>query len=372
MSWSNSGHYNRTTNTRDHISQSRYRYSTTMSSIFRPTWRPFTTTPRTRWIPKWTTARPFYNHSKHIPDYHDRYDDVREEKQYKGHGSHHSEWKPSRNLERPSGSNYGSQYGSHHPDWQQVGNDQEPQGTYHTDRPEESWVHAYKNPDYHYSHYPPGYHHHHHHHYHNYGPTSNPSEDTNWANPTVTNDQKYNQGYYTPNTDSNWRPSYNYDHNSRHYDYPHFEHAAPNKTDQRQFQLPERNDEDNIQFHHRYNETKFDTDRISANRKTDYDFSLNRQNYGRTIPGLYHPNFNRTSSSVGNIFPNSNNKSIENWDQIQDGLRQDKQSPPSIGQENIVWNQPDRSNFKPSTWHGQENPGNVQTENQTYPWDQGK
>ncbi|GAB1869312.1 Neurotrypsin [Camponotus japonicus] len=371
MSWSNSGHYNRTTNTRDHISQSRYRYSTTMSSIFRPTWRPFTTTPRTRWIPKWTTARPFYNHSKHIPDYHDRYDDVREEKQYKGHGSHHSEWKPSRNLGRPSGSNYGSQYGSHHPDWQQVGNDQEPQGTYHTDRPEESWVHAYKNPDYHYSHYPPGYHHHHHHHYHNYGPTSNPSEDTNWANPAVTNDQKYNQGYYTPNTDSNWRPSYNYDHNSRHYDYPHFEHAAPNKTDQRQFQLPERNDEDNIQFHHRYNETKFDTDGMSANRKTDYDFSLNRQNYGRTIPGLYHPNFNRTSSSVGNIFPNNNNKSTENWDQIQDGLRQDKQSPPWIGQENIVWNQPNRSNFKPSTWHGQENPGNVQTENQTYPWDQG-
>lgn len=340
------------------------RYSTTTSPIFRSTWRPFTTTPRTRWIPtSWTTAKPLYN-SKQITDHHDRYDHVRGEHQYKDHESRHLEWKPSGNVKYPS-SSYGFQ---HHPEWQEAGNqrnDQEPQKTYHTDRPDESWVHAYKNPDYHY--YPPGYHyHHHHHHYHNYGPTSNPSENTNWANPAVTNDQKYNQGYYTPNTDNNWRPSYNYD-NSRHYDYHHFTHA-PNKTDQKQFQLPERNHGDEMQFHDRHNETKFDTG-MSANRKTD--FPLNRQNYDRTIPGLYYPNFNRTSSFAGNIFPNSNNKSTKNWSQSQD--EQDKQSPPWIGQENIEnWNQPDRSNFKPSTWHGQENQGKVQTENQTYPWDQGK
>lgn len=343
-----------------------------MTPIFRPTWRPLTTTPRTRWIPRWTTARPFYNHSKHTTDYHDPYDlydHVREENQYKDHGSHHLDWKPSGNLGRPSGSNYGSQL-----DWKEVGNqknDQEAQGTYHTDRPEESWLHGYKNPDYPSSsgYYPPGYHYHyHHHHYHNYGPIPKPSENTN-ANPAATNDQKYNPGYYPPNTDNNWRPSYNYDHNSRHYDYHHFEHTAPNKTNP--FQFPGRNDGDDTQFHDRYNETKFDTDRITANRKPNYDYSLNRQNYSRTIPGLYHHNFNQTSSSVGNIFPNSSNKSIENWHQIQGGLRQDKQSP-SIGQENIVWNQPNRSNFKPSTWHGQENRGKVQTENQTDPWVQGK
>lgn len=345
----------------------------TMRPTIRPAWKLFTTTPSPRWIPTWTTARSFYDHSEHVTDYHNRYGHAREENPYKDHGSYHSEWKPSENLGRPSGGNYEFQ---HHSDRQQVenqGNDQEPQGTHHPDRPEGSWPYAHKNEDHNYGdgYYPPGHHHHHHHHYyHNYG--SNPSENANWANPAVTSNQKYNQEHYAPNTDSNGRPNYNYNDNP-HYNYHHFEHAAPDKTDQRQFQPPGKYDEDNIQFHDRHNETKFDTDgNLPANRKTGYDFSLNRQNYSRTTPGLYHPSFNRTSPSVGNIFPNSNNKSTESWDQIQDGLRQDKLSPPWRGQENIAWNQPARSNFKPSTWRGQENRGKVQTENQTYPWDRGK
>lgn len=293
---------------------------------------------------------------------------MRGENRYKDHGSHNLGWKPSENLGRPSGSNYDPK------EAESQRYDQEPQGTHLPDRPEGPWLQAHTNPDYHYGYqyYPQGYHHHHHHHYHNYESTSNPSENTNWANVAATSDQQYNQGYYPSNTDSNWRPNYNYNHNSRH-DYHNFESAASDKTDQRQFQPPGRYDEDNIQFHDRHNETKFDTDgNMPANRKIDYDFSSNRQNYDRTTPGLYHPSFNRTSSSVGNIFPNSDNKSTESWDQIQDGLRQDKLSPPWTGQENIAWNQPDRSNFKPSTWHGQENRGEVQTESQTHPWDQGK
>ncbi|XP_029171270.1 uncharacterized protein LOC114940706 isoform X2 [Nylanderia fulva] len=354
--WSSSetgGRYNYTT--RDRIVQPRY--STTMRPTYRP-WKLFTTTPNPRWYPTWTTARS-YDRSEHTSDHHDHYGHEREEDRYKDHGSHHPEWKPSRSFGRPSDTNYESQ---HHSDRQQVeyqGNDQESQGTQHPDHPEGSWPHGY---------YPPGFHHHHHHHhhYHNYGPTSNSSESTNWANPTATSDQQYNQGHYAPNTDSNWRPNYN----SHHYDHHYFEHGAPNKTDQRQFQPPGRYDEDNIQLYDRDNKTKFDTDgSMPENRKTGYNFPLNRQNYGRTTPGLYYPSFNRTSPSVGNIFLNSN-KSTESWDQIQDGLRQDKLPPPSKGQENIAWNQPNRSNFKPSTWHGQENRGKVQTENQTYPWDQ--
>lgn len=344
-----------------------------MRPTIRPAWKLFTTTPSPRWIPTWTTARSFYDHSEHVTDYQNRYGHAREENPYKDHGSYHSDWKPSGNLGRPSGSNYEFQ---HHSDRQQVenqGNDQESQGTHHPDRPEGSWPYAHKNEDhnYGYGYYPPGHHHHHHHHhYHNYG--SNLSENANWTNPAVTSNQKYNQGHYAPNTDSNGRPNYNYNDNP-HYDYHHFEHAAPDKTDERQFQPPGKYDEDNIQFHDRHNETKFDIDgNLAANRKTGYDFSLNRQNYSRTTPGLYHPSFNRTSPSVGNIFPISNNKSTESWDQIQDGLRQDKLSPPWRGQENIAWNQPARSNFKPSTWRGQENRGKVQTENQTYPWDRGK
>ncbi|XP_029676576.1 uncharacterized protein LOC115243589, partial [Formica exsecta] len=362
-SWSNSGPYNHTTNTRNHIFQSGY--STTKSPTYRSTWRPFTTTLSPRWIPTWTTARPFYNRS--ITNYHDPNSPVRGENRYKDHGSHNLGWKPSGNLGRPFGGNYDPK------EAESQRYDQEPQGTHIPDRPEGPWLQAHTNPDYHYGYqyYPQGYHHHHHHHYHNYGSTSNPSENTNWANVAATSDQQYNQGYYPSNTDSNWRPNYNYNHNSRH-DYHNFENAASDKTDQRQFQPPGRYDEDNIQFHDRHNETKFDTDgNMPANRQIDYDFSSNRQNYDRTTPGLYHPSFNRTSSSVGNIFPNSDNKSTESWDQIQDGLRQDKLSPPWTGQENISWNQPDRSNFKPNTWHGQENRGEVQTESQTHPWDQG-
>ncbi|KAL6449111.1 hypothetical protein ACFW04_000663 [Cataglyphis niger] len=373
MSWSNSGRYNHTTNIRNHIFQSGY--STTMSPIYRPTWRPtwrpnFTTTLSPRWIPTWTTARPFYNRSEHITHYYNP-SHVRGENRYKDHGSHNSEWKPNVNLERPSESNYEFQYHSDRQKVENPRNDQEPQGTHHSDRPERP-LQEHINPDYHYGYqyYPPGYHHHHHHHYyHNYGSTSNPSENTNWANAAATNDKKYNQGYYPPHTDSNWRPDYNYNHNSRHYDHHHFENAASDKTDQRQFQPPGRYDKDYVQFHDRLNKTKFDTDgSMPANRRTDYDVSSNRQNYGRTTPGLYHPSFNRTSSSVGNILPNSDNKSTESWDQIQDELKQDELSSPWTEQENVAWNQPDRSNFKPSTWDGQENRGKVQTENQTHPW----
>ncbi|KAL6449112.1 hypothetical protein ACFW04_000663 [Cataglyphis niger] len=376
MSWSNSGRYNHTTNIRNHIFQSGY--STTMSPIYRPTWRPtwrpnFTTTLSPRWIPTWTTARPFYNRSEHITHYYNP-SHVRGENRYKDHGSHNSEWKPNVNLERPSESNYEFQYHSDRQKVENPRNDQEPQGTHHSDRPERP-LQEHINPDYHYGYqyYPPGYHHHHHHHYyHNYGSTSNPSENTNWANAAATNDKKYNQGYYPPHTDSNWRPDYNYNHNSRHYDHHHFENAASDKTDQRQFQPPGRYDKDYVQFHDRLNKTKFDTDgSMPANRRTDYDVSSNRQNYGRTTPGLYHPSFNRTSSSVGNILPNSDNKSTESWDQIQDELKQDELSSPWTEQENVAWNQPDRSNFKPSTWDGQENRGKVQTENQTHPWYQG-
>ncbi|XP_070154001.1 uncharacterized protein [Polyergus mexicanus] len=364
-SWSNSGRYNHTTNTRNlNIFQSGY--STTMSPTYRSTWRPFTTTLSPRWIPMWTTARPFYNRS--VTNYHNLNSPVREENRYKDRGSHNLEGKPSGNLGRPSGSNYDPQ------ETESQRYDQESQGTHLPDHPEGPWLQAHTNPDYRYGYqyYPPGYHHHHHHHhYHNYGSTSNPSENTNWANAATTSDQQYNQGYYPSNTDSNWRPNYNYNHNSRHYDYHNFENAASDKTDQRQFQPPGRYNEDNIQFQDRHNGTKFDTDgNTPANRKPDYDFSSNTQNYDRTTPGLYHPSFNRTSSSVGNIFPNSDNISTENWDQTQDESRQDKLSPPWTGQENIAWNQSDRSNFKPSTWHGQENRGEVQTENQTHPWHQ--
>ncbi|XP_072745020.1 uncharacterized protein [Anoplolepis gracilipes] len=350
-------------------------YSTTMRPTFRPTWRPFQTTLSPRWIPTWTSTRPFYNRSKHITDNHDdryHHGHMREENQYKNHGSYQSEWKPSGNLGRPSGSNYEFQHHSDQQEAENQRNDQESQGTYH---PEDThtWSHTHKNPDHHYDgSYPPGYHyHHHHHHYHIYGSTSNPSGNTNWINPAATSDQKYNQEQYAPSIDSNWRPNYNNNNNnnSPHYDH-HFEHVASNKTDQRQIQSPRRYDEDDFQFHNRQNETKFGINRsIPTNRKTDYDSSLNRQNYDRTT-GFY-PSFNRTSSSVGNIFPNRQaNKSTESWNQMPDGLRQDKLFPSWTMQENITWNQPDKSNFKPSTWHDQENRGNVQTENRT-PWEEG-
>ncbi|XP_011691078.1 PREDICTED: uncharacterized protein LOC105452012 [Wasmannia auropunctata] len=359
--------YNHTSNSRSHPFQSEY--NTTIYPTFRPTWRPFTTSSSSFWISKWTTPRTSYDRSEHTVNYHDGHGHAHRESRYQDFGQYHPEWKPSNgNLRQSSYHNHEFQ---DHSDGQWTKNpkiDQNPQRVYHSDHPEGS-SHENRNQDYRYNHrhYPPGYHyHHHHHHYHNYGPTSNPPINPSWnsGSPTSTiDDRRYNPGYqgYTPNADnSHWYSDHYPDSDYGHHD---SEQATPSKTDQekRRFQpyFPfEGYNKDNSQFHNEHNETKlFADDDLSASQRTDHDLLPNRQDYNRTNPEFYRPNFNHT-------FPLA-----ENWNQNKS--RQDRLSPPWIGQKNITWNQLNgSSSFKPSTWHDQQKQ-DVQTEIQTHSWDQG-
>ncbi|XP_018372656.1 PREDICTED: uncharacterized protein LOC108767342 isoform X3 [Trachymyrmex cornetzi] len=280
-----------------------------LSPTFKPTWKPFTTSSSSLWIPTWTTPRPFYDRSEHVI-YHD-HDHAHRESRYQDYGPHRPEWKPSNgNLRQSFDNNYefqDRQWMENH----RIG--QNPQPVYHSDRPEGSWSYEHKNQNHHYDHrhYPPGYHyHHHHHHYHNYGPTSNPSVNPNWysGNPTtLIGDQKYDQGYqgYTPNADS---------------------------------------------------------------QRTDHDLHPTKQDYNWTVSGLYYPNFNHTFSFPGNVLLNNSNNNKFTKNSNQNKSRQDRLPPTWIGQENTTWNQSNGSfAFNPSTWHDQQK---VQMEIQTRPWDQ--
>ncbi|XP_039312478.1 uncharacterized protein LOC105203625 isoform X3 [Solenopsis invicta] len=375
-SWSNPSRYNDTSNIRGHLSRPGYN----TSSIFRPTWRPTTST-NLPWIPIRTTPRSFYDRPEHNVNYHDGHGHADGQSRYQDYGPYRPEWKPSNeNLGPPSDRNYGFQE-KLHPDRQWVEShrtDQNPQRAYPFDRPEGS--RSYEHGNYGHNYHLPGYHyHHHHHHYHNYGPTSNPPVNPSWnpSNPTATiGDRKYDQGYdgYTPNAgDSHWHSNrdHHYD-NSGHHDHRYPEHAASSETDQRQFQPDFSSGEydgDNSHFHRKHNETKsFGIDSgLPVSQRTDHDLLPNRQD--RMNPRFYHPNFNHTFPSTRNFSLNSGNKFPQNWNYSES--RQDRLSPPWAGQDNIVRNQPNGSfGFKPSTWYDQQNP-EVQREIQTRPWNQG-
>ncbi|XP_020289719.1 uncharacterized protein LOC109857630 isoform X2 [Pseudomyrmex gracilis] len=390
-SWSTSGGRYNQTDSRSHIRPS---YSTTPSPTFRPTWKPLTTTSSPRWYP---TARPSFNYPDYSTNYHNRYGHIREEDRYKDQGTYPSQWRPSGggNSGRPFEGNYGFQ--GHHPDrqWtQHEGIDQSSQGTYPPTYPKGSWSYEHGNRHQYNREYPPppppppssllpplppGYYYHPYYPYypppHGYESTSNLSASPNWNSarpPSDRNyDRKYDHGRYgghNPNADDGgyWHPGHNYHHDSR---YP-TEYGAPDGTDQRQFQpyFPSgRYDEDNVQFHNVYNKTKFGADgNLPDNRRNDYDFAPNRQDYGRI--GFYFPSYNRTYfPNSGNVFPNSANKSGESWYHTQDGSRQDRLPPSWTGQGNTARNQSDGSDVKPSTWRGQHDRGQVQTDQ----WDQG-
>lgn len=320
------------------------------------------------WISTWTTSRPFYDRREHTVNYHDGYG--LGESQYQDHGP---------GSIQPSDSNYRFQDHLNRQWAENRRTDQIPQRVYHTDRPEGSWPYEHRNQDHHYDHgyYPPGYHyHHHHHHYHNYGSTTNPPADPSWnsGNPTATiGDRRYDQGFIPNADDSQRRSDHDHHYNSEHYDHRYFENAASSETDQRRFQPylpPEGYNEDNIQFHNEHNKTKFSGvthDNLPVSQRTDYDLSPNRQDYSKTNPGFYHPNFNHTFPSAGNVLLNSN-KFAENRNQNES--RQNRLSPPWAGQENTAWNQSNGSSgFKPSMPRGQQN---QQVEIPIRPWNQGK
>jgi len=343
-----------------------------MNPTFRPTWRPFTTSISSLWIPTHrTTPRPFYERSEHAVN-HDNYGHGGN--QYQDYGPY-PEWKLSNgNLGQPSESNYKFQ---NHSDKQWTKNhktDQNLKQIYYSDRPEGSWSYEHrKEHRYDHRYYPPSYHYHHHHHhyYHNYGPTLNPSVNPS-SNSATINDRRYDQGSILNADDSHWHSDHHYD--SGHYDH-YFEHTS-NETDQRiQPYFPSGGyNKNNSEFYNESNKTKIfgiADDDLSANQKTDHNLPPNRQNYSRTNPRFYHPSFNHTFPFAGNILLNSDNKFTENWNQNKS--QQDRLSPSWIGQENITWNQLNGSSFgfKPSTLHDQQNQ-EVQIKIQTHPWDQGK
>ncbi|KYM96052.1 hypothetical protein ALC62_13303 [Cyphomyrmex costatus] len=343
-----------------------------LSPTFKPTWKPFTFS-SPLWIPIWTTLRPFYDRSEHHVIYHD-YDHTYRGSRYQDYEPQwkRSEWKPSNNnLKQSSDSNYVFQ---DHLDRQWMENhriDQEQKPIYY-DRPKGSWSYEHRNQNHHYDHryYPPSFHYHHHHHYHNYRSTSNPPVNPSWNsdNPaTLIGNRKYDQGFqgYTASTgDWHFDP-----HNSDHYD----KHAALSETDQRQYQpyFPSRGyNQNNNQFYNIHNETKFSSvPYLLANQRTNHDLPPIKQDYNRTTPGLHHSSFNHTFSFAGNLLlnnSNNSNKIIKNLNQNK--LRQNSLLPSWVGQENMTWNQSNRSfTFHPSMWHDQQN---VQEEIQTHSSDQ--
>ncbi|XP_026825303.1 uncharacterized protein LOC105281160 isoform X1 [Ooceraea biroi] len=373
---SSSGRYNPT----DSHGVLRPETSTTIRP-YRPTWKPLTTTPNSRSIPTRTIMPPYF-HSTRPTYYHDRYGHFREGSQYEGHRPTHPKWKPtSENSRLPSDSSRKFPGHSSSKQWTggNRGTDQDSQGTYHFEHTEGLWPPERGNQDHERDseHYPPGHHYHHHHHHHHYhGPPVNPPANPNWnsGNPmATTGDRRYNEGPYqgyTPNVDdTRWHPDHNhhrYPHQDGHH---HFGHAAPAGTDQRQFppHFPSgRHDEDNV--HGVHNDTRYGIDgNLPANRPDGYDLLPNRQDYGRTSPGLHYPSFNRTSSPAGNVFLNSTDKFPGSQHRTQEGSRQDRVSFPRPGQEHTTWNQPDGSAFKPSTWHDQQNRQQVETDL----WDRG-
>ncbi|XP_011630840.1 uncharacterized protein LOC105422952 isoform X2 [Pogonomyrmex barbatus] len=360
----------KTHNSRAYVS--RPEYSTTISTVLKPTWRPFMTSQS--WIPTRTTPRPLYNRYEQTVNYHNRYQSRPvEENQYQDYTSHHPEWtSSSKNFEQPSDSNYKFQ---NHSTRQWARDYRTGQDSQQPNHPGGSWS-GDINQDRRYGHeyYLPGQHYHYHHHHHYYGSTSNPPANPSWnsSSPIATiGNRKYDHGYhevYTSNaSDGHWRPDHDH-----HYNHHYVEHATSSETDQKQFQpyFPTKeHNEDDTQFYSKHNKTSFYApvdDNLPSSRRIDHDHLLpNRQDHSGTNPRLHHPGFNNTSPLVGNVFLNSDNKFAAN----QNGSLQNGLSSPWAGQENIVWNQHNGSRFKPNTRHDQQNQ-EVQTEVRTRPWHQ--
>ncbi|XP_032680376.1 uncharacterized protein LOC116848411 isoform X2 [Odontomachus brunneus] len=375
--WSNSSLYNHTSGSRGHRS---WPWSTTTTTTFRPTWRPFTTTPDPRWVPSWTTARPPYDRHEHAANHYDRYGSVHEDSQYRDYGPYRPGWQPSGgNFGRPADYGYHDRY-----DGQWTENpsaDRNPHGTRHFNpRPGQWWPAGHRYPPsdrYGHDYGSPSRHYHHHHHSH--VPPPRPPVNPSWDSGSVSGstDGSYDRGVYGEYIPQIGRwPSDSQHHPPHPHDYHHFDHTvAPSETDQRQFPVyfpAGKHEEDDIRYHDNARDrTKFGADgNLPANRGSGYDFSSSRRDYDRTSPGSHPPGFNRTSPSAGNVFLNSGDQFAENWNQTRHGPRRDGPTTPWPGQGNTAWSRPDESGSQPSTWRGQQDRGQVQTDTLTRPWDQ--
>ncbi|XP_011143294.1 uncharacterized protein LOC105185459 isoform X2 [Harpegnathos saltator] len=362
VSWSSSGQYNRTSGPRGHGSWP-WTTTTTTTTTPKPAWRPVTTSP-SRWAPMWTTARPPYDHPGHSANHH--YGRVYEDSQ-------HRDYEPSRPEWQPNGGHFGrpGDYDHHAYDDRYDASrwpgspvaDRGQQGTRHFGQyPGQSWPAEHRPPPdnrYGQDYGPPG--RHYQHRYHGYGPP--PPASPSWGSGSAA-DGSYGRDYhgeYSPHPGGgHWPPDGDYHRRPPYrYDYHYFEDpAAPGEPDQRQFPA----------YSPPGDGTKFGADGNSqASRPAGYDFSSGgREDHGRTSPGFYRPDFDRTSSPAGNVFLNRGDPLAGRWNQTSHGPRWGRPPAPPPGPGSTPWSRPDGPGFQPSAWHGQQSPEQAPAR----PWDQ--